>query len=95
MRETIAAIATGMGSGIGIIRISGEEAFSVIDKIFVPKKSKKKMSEVKSHTIHYGNIVFNNEIVDEVLIMVMAAPNTSSRAVPLVFFCPDGSFFLK
>ena len=52
MRETIAAIATGMGSGIGIIRISGEEAFSVIDKIFVPKKSKKKMSEVKSHTIH-------------------------------------------
>ena len=50
MRETIAAIATGMGSGIGIIRISGEEAFSVIDKIFVPKKSKKKMSEVKSHT---------------------------------------------
>lgn len=95
MRETIAAIATGMGSGIGIIRISGEEAFSVIDKIFVPKKSKKKMSEVKSHTIHYGNIVFNNEIVDEVLVMVMAAPNTYTKEDTIEINCHGGSFVMK
>ena len=56
--ETIAAIATAMSnSGIGIIRISGEEAISVTDKIFVSVKNGKKLTDVKSHTIHFGHIV--------------------------------------
>ena len=55
--DTIAAIATAMtNSGIGIVRISGEQSFQIIDKIYRSKKSKKKLSEAKSHTIHYGYI---------------------------------------
>ena len=52
--DTIAAIATAMtNSGIGIIRISGEEAFTVIDNIYRSKNKKKKLSEAESHTVHY------------------------------------------
>ena len=96
MKETIAAIATGMsGSGIGIIRISGEEAFDIIDRIFLPKKTDKKMSEVKSHTIHYGNIVYNNELIDEVLVMIMKAPNTYTREDVVEINCHGGVYVMK
>ena len=55
--DTIAAIATAMSnSGIGIVRISGDEALQVADRIFVPKKGTKKVSEMDSHTIHYGYV---------------------------------------
>lgn len=56
--ETIAAIASAMtNSGIGIIRISGEDAFDVIDKIYRSQKGNKLLSQCKSHTIHYGHIM--------------------------------------
>ena len=52
--DTIAAIATSMtNSGIGIIRISGEEAFFIADQIFQPKNPEKKLSEQNTYTIHY------------------------------------------
>ena len=55
--DTIAAIATGMtNSGIGIVRISGSEAFSIIDRIYQSPKGDKKLSLEKSHTVHYGYI---------------------------------------
>ena len=55
--DTIAAIATAMSpSGIGIIRISGDDALSVIDRIYKSKNNKKKISACQSHTIHYGFI---------------------------------------
>lgn len=58
--DTIAAIATAMSdSGIGIIRISGEDALSIADKIFYGNKGNKKLIHVESHTIHYGHIVDN------------------------------------
>lgn len=96
MKETIAAIATGMNnSGIGIIRISGEEAISIIDKIFVSKKNNKKIANAKTHTIHYGNIVFNNEIIDEVLVMVMKAPNTYTCEDIVEIDCHGGIFVMK
>ena len=80
MEETIAAIATGMSnSGIGIIRISGEKALEVADRIFVSKKGLKKLKDADSHTVHYGNIISDNEIIDEVLTIVMKAPNTYTR----------------
>ena len=75
--DTIVAIATGItNSGIGIIRISGDLAISVAEKIFKPLKENKKISEVKSHTIHYGYIVDEENIIDEVLLSVMRSPNT-------------------
>ena len=82
-KETIAAISTGMtNSGIGIVRISGEEAVLVADRIY---RGKKKLCEVKSHTINYGYIVDreissaekkSEEVIDEVLVTVMKAPGT-------------------
>ena len=72
--DTIAAIATALGeSGIGIIRISGEDAVSIADKIY---SGKKRLIEADSHTINYGHIFFDEEIIDEVLVMIMKAPRT-------------------
>ena len=75
--DTIAAIATAMtNSGIGIVRISGEEAFSVIDKIYRSKKGEKKLSQEKSHTVHYGYICDGEKVIDEVMVLIMKAPNS-------------------
>ena len=78
--ETIAAIATAMApSGIGIIRISGEDAISIAEQIFDPKQPGKRLSKQNSHTIHYGYIKDGDTIVDEVLLLLMHAPNTYTR----------------
>lgn len=72
MAETIAAIATPMGvGGIGVIRISGDEAVLVADRIF---SGKKPLSEVKSHTIHYGYIKDGDTVIDSVMASVMLGP---------------------
>lgn len=94
--ETIAAIATAMSnSGIGIIRISGEEAISVTDKIFVSVKNGKKLTDVKSHTIHFGHIVDEGRTIDEVLVSVMKAPNTYTREDIVEINCHGGVVVLK
>lgn len=91
MRDTICAIATGAtNSGISIIRISGEDAINIADSIFVAKKQNKKLSDVKSHTIHYGNIVYENEILDEVLVSVMKAPNSYTAENVVEINCHGG-----
>lgn len=78
--ETIAAIATAMApSGIGIIRISGEDAVSIAETVFEPKRPGKRLSEEKSHTIHYGYIKDGETVVDEVLLLLMRAPHTYTR----------------
>lgn len=77
--DTITAISTATGNGgIGIVRISGADAIAIADSIFVSPKGKKLISQ-KSHTIHFGNIVYDNKIIDEVLLSVMRAPNTYTR----------------
>ena len=74
--DTIAAVSTAMtDAGISIVRVSGEDAIAVVDKIYKGKKEKK-ISEQKTHTIHYGYIYDGEEIVDEVLVMVMRARGT-------------------
>ena len=96
MKETIAAIATGMSnSGIGIIRISGPQAIEVGDKLFVSKKGNKRLKDVKSHTVHYGNIVFNGDILDEVLVIVMKAPNTYTKEDIVEIDCHGGVYVMK
>ena len=66
--DTIAAVATAMSpSGIGIIRLSGDESLDIIDKIYRSKMNKKKISECASHTIHYGYIYDGEEMIDEVI----------------------------
>ena len=72
MESTIAAISTAMSaSGIGIVRISGSEALEVISKIYRSKNGKKKIKEMPTHTIHYGYIYDEDEMIDEVLVMLM------------------------
>ena len=89
--DTIAAIATGMtNSGIGIVRISGNEAFHIIDKIYQLKNGKKKISEMESHTVHYGYIVDGNQIIDEVMVLILKAPNTYTREDTIEIDCHGG-----
>lgn len=76
--STIAAISTAPGAaGIGIIRMSGEDCFNVIKKIFVPKND----SEIKGYSIKYGNIVNSktHEIIDEVLVSYFVAPKSYTK----------------
>ncbi len=94
--ETIAAISTAMtNSGIGIIRISGNEAIDIADKIFISVKKDKKIKNMASHTVHYGNITDNGKIIDEVLLIVMKAPNTYTREDVVEINCHGGVFVTK
>lgn len=95
--DTIAAISTGTtnNSGIGIVRISGENAVAIADKIFRFKKTNKTLAGCPSHTIHYGNIVENGKNVDEVLIMLMKAPNTYTKEDVVEINCHGGLLVLS
>lgn len=96
IKETIAAIATGMSnSGIGIIRMSGPEAISIADGIFVSARKNFKLSEAATHTVHYGNIVYEDNIIDEVLIIIMKAPNSYTREDVVEIDCHGGIYVMK
>lgn len=78
--DTIAAISTPPGEGgIGIVRLSGEEALEIVEKIY--KQGNKRLSDQPSHTIHYGNVYQpkTNEKIDEVMVTIMRAPKTYTR----------------
>ena len=76
MNDTICAISTALGVGaISIIRVSGEEAINKVANLFDGKN----LNEVKSHTIHYGHIISNGEIIDEVLVTILKAPKTYTK----------------
>lgn len=75
-QDTISAISTPIGEGaIAIVRLSGEEAFSIANRVFKGKD----LTNVDSHTIHYGNIIDPNtdELIEEVMITVMKGPKPS------------------
>lgn len=96
METTIAAISTAMSaSGIGIVRISGEDAMNVISRIYRSKDGKKNIKEVKSHTIHYGYICDGEETVDEVLVMVMRGPRTYTGEDTVEIDCHGGVYAMK
>lgn len=95
--NTIAAIATAMsGSGIGIVRISGEESFQIIDRIFKGKgKKDKKLSGEQSHTVHYGYICDGDEVVDEVLVLIMRGPRSYTAEDTVEIDCHGGVLVTK
>ena len=94
--DTIAAIATAMTpSGIGIIRISGDDSFELIDKIYKSKSGKKLLSQCDSHTVHYGFIYDGDEKIDEVMVLIMRAPNTYTREDTIEIDCHGGVFVMK
>ena len=76
MNDTIAAISTTLGVGaISIIRVSGNDAISIVNKIYKGND----LNKVESHTINYGHIIDNNEIIDEVLVSIMLSPKTFTK----------------
>ena len=82
--DTIAAIATAMtSSGIGIVRISGDEAVSITDRIF-EMKNQKKLEDMSTHTIHYGHIHDGDEVIDEVMVLLMRGPIKNPAQVKIV-----------
>ena len=104
--DTIAAIATALSdSGIGIIRISGEEAITVADSVFRTKKGNRKLTEVKSHTIHYGYIIDNDlmedennwkqSVIDEVMVAVMRAPRSYTMEDTVEINCHGGVLVMQ
>lgn len=103
--DTIAAVATGMtDSGIGIVRISGDDSINIVDKVYRSKSGKYHFRDFKSHTIHYGYIVENKEgkcteenkpfdesdIVDEVIVSLMKAPNSYTAEDTVEINCHGG-----
>ena len=92
MNDTIVAISTSLGVGaISIVRVSGEDAIETVDGIF----NGKSLKEAPSHTIHYGQIVDDNNIVDEVLVSVMKAPKTYTKEDIVEINCHGGIMTTK
>ena len=92
MKETIAAISTSLGEGaIGIVRMSGDEAFLIADKI-VKLANRKKIVDIKSHTISYAHVINpkTDEIVEEVMLVKMKAPKTYTREDIVEINCHGG-----
>ena len=87
MFDTICSIATTLGVGaISIIRVSGKEAISIVNNIFKGKD----LEKVESHTIHYGHIVYEEKVIDEVLVSVMKAPKTYTTEDVVEINCHGG-----
>ncbi|MFA5603888.1 MAG: tRNA uridine-5-carboxymethylaminomethyl(34) synthesis GTPase MnmE [Bacilli bacterium] len=87
MDDTIVAISTALGVGaISIVRLSGKEAISIVNNVFVGKN----LETVDSHTINYGHIIEENKIIDEVLISIMHGPKTFTREDIVEINCHGG-----
>ncbi len=94
--DTIAAIATAMSnSGIGIVRISGDEALDVADRLFRPKKGSRKVSDMETHTIHYGYVTDGDEVIDEVMLLIMKAPRSYTCEDTIEIDCHGGVLVMK
>ena len=95
--DTIAAIATGMSSsGIGIVRISGDEAFEIAGRIFRTASGKMvNISNFPSHTIHYGQIRDGDETIDEVLLMIMKGPKSYTAEDTVEINCHGGILMVR
>ncbi len=93
--ETIAAISSSAGnSGIGIIRISGDEAIEVADRVFKSHKNIR-LKDVDSHTVHYGHIVDGDKIIDQVLVIVLKNPHSYTGEDTVEIDCHGGMLILK
>lgn len=94
--DTIAAISTGMtNAGIGKVRLSGDEAIEIVDRIYRSPGEKKHLIDVKTHTIHYGYIYDGDQMIDEVLVLIMKGPNSYTREDVVEIDCHGGVVVMK
>lgn len=92
---TIAAVSTAVSNaGIGIVRMSGPEAFGIADRVYKGKKEKR-LSSQKSHTIHYGYIMDGEFMIDEVLVMLMRGPHSYTGEDTVEINCHGGVYVVK
>lgn len=92
LNDTIVAQSTPQGKGaIGIIRLSGKNSISIINSIF-PSKD---LSKEKSHTIHYGNIEYENDIIDEVLVSIFKEPKSYTKENIVEISCHGSNYIIK
>src|SRR6185436_11993393 len=92
--DTIAAISTPIGEGgIAIIRVSGPQAFTIADKMFIARNGKP--STFATHTIHLGRIVHAGQTVDHAMLSVMRAPNSYTTEDTVEFNCHGGMFVAR
>lgn len=91
--DTICAIASAMtNAGIGVIRVSGPEAIQKVDTIF---RGTVRLTESESHTVHYGHIVWEDSVVDEVMVLVLRAPRTYTKEDTIEIDCHGGVFLMQ
>lgn len=95
--DTIAAIATAMSdSGIGIVRVSGEDAVTIVDEIYRNSKQERTLTRYATHTIHYGSVVADNEtVIDEVMVTVMKAPRSYTTEDTVEINCHGGILMMR
>ena len=94
--DTIAAVATAMtASGIGIVRISGEEALEIAGRVYQSKGGKKDIRKAASHTIHYGFIYDGEQLIDEVLVMIMKGPRSYTGEDTVEIDCHGGVLAMR
>ena len=93
--NTICAIATAPGGAIGIIRVSGEDAIDIVDRVFVPIGSKKSLKERKPYSLAFGNIVDGGNTIDEVLMSVFRAPHSYTGENAVEISCHGSAYILK
>lgn len=94
--DTIAAISTGMtNAGIGKVRLSGDEAIAIVDRIYKNPGGKKRLTEAASHTIHYGYIYDGQQMIDEVLVLIMKGPNSYTREDVVEIDCHGGVVVMR
>lgn len=92
LNDTIVAQSTPQGKGaIGIIRLSGKNSISIINSIF-PSKD---LSKEKSHTIHFGNIEYENDIIDEVLVSIFKEPKSYTKENIVEISCHGSNYIIK
>ncbi|MCD8326212.1 MAG: tRNA uridine-5-carboxymethylaminomethyl(34) synthesis GTPase MnmE [Lachnospiraceae bacterium] len=94
--DTIATISTGLSdSGIGIVRVSGEDAITIVDRIFRSPKEGKSLAKVKGNTIHYGFIYDENKLIDEVMAVVLKAPRSYTTENTVEINCHGGVLMVQ
>jgi len=94
-QSTICAISTSPGTGaIAVIRLSGIAAFDIADSIFKSPSGRKKLADQDANTLHYGELVYNNEIIDEVVIGLFKAPNSYTGEDIVEISC-HGSIYVQ
>ena len=92
LNDTIVAQSTPNGVGaIGVVRLSGKESIKIVNTLF-PSKD---ITKVKSHSIHFGNIVFDNTIIDEVLVSVFKEPNSYTKENIVEISCHGSNYIIK